>query len=194
MAESRLGKLAGRMKQEIEREDQRRKAADEQKAKAESERRDAESRIKKRQADAQRARRNLLSELFGFGQELGVVGAEQDDEGVTLSFRGRAVRFEIDGPEDRIALRVPGEVVPRNHHITRDGDAWEVVFDHGTVVNRHPLEAGLEEILRNQLLVPLPEPGAGEPAGKSGAKKGRSKGGGKVTPGSELKELKGHLD
>jgi hypothetical protein len=138
MAESRLGKLAGRMKQEIEREDQRRKAADEQKAKADTERRDAESRIKKRQADAQRARRTLLSELFGFGQELGVVGAEQDDEGVTLSFRGRAVRFEIDGPEDRIALRVPGEVVPRNHHITRDGDAWEVVFDHGTVVNRHP--------------------------------------------------------
>lgn len=193
MAETRLAKLAGRMKKAIEQEETRRKAADEQKARADAERREAESRTKKRQAEAQRARRLLLADLFGFGQELGVVAAEQDDEGVTLTYRDRAVRFEIEGAEDRVTLRIPGEVVPRNHHLARDGDQWEVVFDHGTVVNRFDLEAGLEEILRNQLQVPLPDPNA-TPETAPRRKGGRGKSGGKVTPGSDLKELKGHLD
>jgi hypothetical protein len=194
MPENRLGRLAGRMKQEIEREETRRKQADEQRARAEAERKETESRVARRRAEAQKARRALLEDLAAFGSELGHVRVASDDEGVTLAYRGREVRFEIDGPEDRLALRIPGEVVPRNHHVARDEGEWEVVFDHGTVVNRYDLEQGLEELLRNHLLVPLPDPATPPPEAES-SPKGRRKGrGGKVTPGSAVKELKGHLD
>jgi hypothetical protein len=181
------------MKQEIDKEEQRRKSVDEQKTKADADKKAAETRIARRRAEAQRARKSLLEDLRGFGEQLGHVAVSADDEGVTLSFRGREVRFEEDGPEDRIALRIPGEVVPRNHHLARDGEVWEVVFDHGTVVNRYELEVGLEELVRNQLQLPLPAAGASAAADLDGKPKGR-KGKGKVTPGSDVKELKGHLE
>lgn len=198
MAENRLSRLAGKMKQDIEREELRRKAAEDARAKADAERRESESRQAKRRAEAQKARRALLADIAAFGSELGHLRVASDDDGVTLSFRGAEVRFEAEGPEDRIAIRLPAEVVPRNHHLSRDDGEWEMVFDHGTVVRRFTLEEGIEEVLRNHLLVPLPTadqtPAAPAPAPEPESK-GRRKGkGGKVTPGSGLQELKGPLD
>lgn len=215
---TKLTGLAERMKALIEAEERRRSEAREDAERAAAARRELEARMERRKAEGRAARAALLDEVVAFCTEIGHLTAKRGDDGaVGLGFRGRRVLLEPDGDDDRIAIRLDDEVVPRNHHLARDGEEWELVFDHGTTVARFDLESGLAHLLREHLLVPLPAaafdalpveaapapapaPAPVEPVAPSppvvpaavadpAPRKRKAKG----PPGSELKELKGRL-
>ena len=158
MAGSKLAGLAGRMKALIEAEEQRRDAEKAEQERAAAARRELDARMEKRKAAGRAARAAMLDDIEGFCATIGHLKATREEGGaVRLAFRGRMVLLEPDGDDDRIALRLDDEVVPRTHHLARDGEEWEVVFDHGTSTVRFGLEDGLTEILREHLWVPLPK-------------------------------------
>ncbi|MCB9689661.1 MAG: hypothetical protein H6738_16185 [Alphaproteobacteria bacterium] len=158
MAESRLAGLAGRMKALIEAEEKRRDAEAAEQERAAAARRALDAKLEKRKAAGRAARAAMLADVESFCATIGHLRALREGDGaVRLEYRGRTVVLEPDGDDDRIAIRLDDEVVPRNHHMARDGEDWEVVFDHGTSTVRFGLEDGLTQILREHLWVPLPK-------------------------------------
>jgi hypothetical protein len=221
MTVSKLTGLAERMKALIEAEERRRSEARSEAERAAAARRELEARMERRKAEGRAARAALLDEVVTFSSAIGHLTAKRGDDGaVALGYRGRRVLLEPDGDDDRIAIRLDDEIVPRNHHLARDGEEWELVFDHGTTVVRFDLESGLTHLLREHLLVPLPPSdalpvhGIAEPEEAAVAAEPEAPVAAQSTapaptatepaaparkrkvkgpPGSELKELKGRL-
>ena len=185
--DSKLGALANRIRSQIDADDDKRSREEDERKKSASARKDADAKLARQKAQGQKARASLLEEIAAFAEAVGHLKIAREDLVVAVTFRTRTVRFEPDGEFDRIALVIPGEA-PRNHFLGRDEQGeWDVVLDEGSKIRRLPLAAGLEEIMRTMLEVPIAEP-SDEDEPSKGGKKGRK--GRQGSPGGEIKELK----
>jgi len=73
-----------------------------------SDRRRREEEQRRREEAARAARSQLLADIAAFGEAVGHFDVAVSDQAVALRFHGKALRFEADGPADRVVVHAEG--------------------------------------------------------------------------------------
>lgn len=108
------------------------------------------------------AREALLDDLEAFARAVGHVAVQRDDDGLTVRFGLRGLRFEPMGEGDRLRVTLEGWPATADHRIYREqdlGDRWVLSYRKHGNEDRVPLfDKGLEELMVSGLGLPRPEP------------------------------------
>lgn len=119
--------------------------------------RDAEER-ERLAAEARAAREVLLDDLAAFADAVGHIAAQRDEQGLTMRYGDRSLRFERLGEHDRVRVIYAGGGDEQFlYRVPELADRWVRVFRRRHREERLPLfDSGLEELLVDALGLPRP--------------------------------------